>query len=606
MKLIEKFRRSRLISKLFVVMTVSIVAVCLLTSLITIRMAERLFAETFSITNGKVLNQINTGLESFNDSVVNAVTFASQSGSVKTYLTGGDTNSVAMSKVYYRMAEQMEQISSNLGAYDVAVTIIGVNGRSYSTDPNYWPASPQDLADDPLTRQAAAEPLRVLYQYDERDGKAGKERFIVATKALVDRTGGLSYGMLYIAIRESEFRRFFANFTSNGNDVLVLDPSGVVVSSNRTELIGGKSPELLRDVETLKRDQLDYLNGTAFGQDAIILANELPPYHFYLVNLIDRQYTAGQIMNIRQLALICLTIIGAALLVVFVISRRLTLSLTRLVRLMSTITKKDFRNYIAVSGSYEVRELSKAFNYMLDELNDYVHRLLETQKEQRNAELAALQRQINPHFLYNTLASIKLLVQKGNKETAAETINALISLLQNTISNANETITIEQELENLKNYVFIKQVRYGDRIKVSYFVSPDCMHCKVPKLMLQPFIENAFFHAFNVKTEGTIYILISRTEHSLVCEVADNGDGMENGGQELMLEQHTSDESVSGASKGRRRKPAGIGIQNVNHRIKLLYGESYGVQISSVKGQGTQIRIVLPLMEETEVTGDAV
>lgn len=243
---------------------------------------------------------------------------------------------------------------------------------------------------------------------------------------------------------------------------------------------------------------------------------------------------------------------------------------------------------------------------MLDELNDYVQRLLETQKEKRNAELAALQRQINPHFLYNTLASIKLLVQKGNKETAAETINALISLLQNTISNANETITIEQELENLKNYVFIKQVRYGDRIKVSYFVSPDCMHCKVPKLMLQPFIENAFFHAFNVKTEGTIYILISKTEHSLVCEVADNGDGMDHGGQELMLEQRTFEESVPDTSKGRRRKLAGIGIQNVNHRIKLLYGESYGVQISSVKGEGTQIRIVLPLIEEAEVTGDAV
>ncbi|MBW4840095.1 MAG: sensor histidine kinase, partial [Paenibacillaceae bacterium] len=453
-----------------------------------------------------------------------------------------------------------------------------------------------ELADDPLTRHTAAEPRRVLYQYDERDGKAGKERFIIASKALVDRTGGLSYGMLYIAIRETEFRRFFANFTSSGNDVLVLDPTGVVVSSNRTELIGGKSPELLQDVETLKRDQLDYLNGTAFGKEAIILANDLPPYRLYLVNLIDRQYTAGQIINIRQVALICLVIIGAALLLVFVISRRLTLSLTRLVRLMSTITKKDFRNYISVSGSYEVKELSKAFNYMLDELNDYVHKLLETQKEQRNAELAALQRQINPHFLYNTLASIKLLVQKGSKETAAETINALISLLQNTISNANETITIEQELENLRNYVFINQVRYGDRIKVSYFVSPDCIRCELPKLILQPFIENAFFHAFNVKTEGTIYILISKTEHSLVCEVADNGDGME-------LDPN---EWVPDLPKSRSQLLTGIGIQNVNHRIKLLYGESYGVRITSVKREGTQIRIVLPLIEESEVTGDAV
>lgn len=147
---------------------------------------------------------------------------------------------------------------------------------------------------------------------------------------------------------------------------------------------------------------------------------------------------------------------------------------------------------MAVTGSYETRQLSTAFNYMLKELNDYVAQLVETQKEQRNAELAALQQQINPHFLYNTLASVNILVQRGSKEQATETIHALISLLQNTISNVKETITVEDELINLKHYVFITQVRNGNRIKVETFVSPDCMNAKVPKLILQPFIENAF------------------------------------------------------------------------------------------------------------------
>ncbi|MNM95985.1 Sensor histidine kinase YpdA [compost metagenome] len=131
---------------------------------------------------------------------------------------------------------------------------------------------------------------------------------------------------------------------------------------------------------------------------------------------------------------------------------------------------------------------------------------------------------------------------------------------------------------------------------MSYFVSPDCIRCELPKLILQPFIENAFFHAFNVKTEGTIYILISKTDHSLVCEVADNGDGME----------FDPNDWVPDHPKNRSQLLTGIGIQNVNHRIKLLHGESYGVRITSVKGEGTQIRIVLPLIEDSEVTGDAV
>ncbi|MCM3699481.1 sensor histidine kinase [Paenibacillus macerans] len=586
-KALEKLSRVRLFTKLFLVMTMSIAAVCLLTSLITIRMSERLFAETFSITNGKVLKQINTSLDSFNDSIVNAATYAAQSGTVKTYLTGGELDSVSMSKVFYRMSEQMDQLASNLGAFDVAVTITGINGRSYSTDRAYWPVTGEELAADPLTARTAANPGRILYQYDTRQGADGaEEHFIIASKALVDRTGGLHYGTLYIAIREREFKQFFESFTSAGNDVLVLDKSGVIVSANRPELIGTTNADLLDDAVTIARSQLDYHSGTVLGKERIILSHDLPSYNFYLVNLIDRQYTARQIINVKSVVLTCMIIIVFAMLVVFVMSRRLTGSLTRLVRQMSTIAKKDFSNYITVSGGFEVRELGKAFNYMLDELNDYIRRLLETQKEQRNAELAALQRQINPHFLYNTLASIKMLVQKGSKSAAAETINALISLLQNTISNVSETITIRQELENMRNYVFINHVRYGDRIKVNYFVSPDCLHYAVPKLIIQPFIENAFFHAFNAKNEGTIYILVSKNDGSLVCEVVDNGDGME----------LTEGTGALPNAKSNRQLFTGIGIQNVDNRIKLLYGESYGVHISSAKGEGTKIRIVLPLV----------
>ena len=105
--------------------------------------------------------------------------------------------------------------------------------------------------------------------------------------------------------------------------------------------------------------------------------------------------------------------------------------MTLLARQMSGITENNFDNYITVTGSYEIKELGHAYNYMLDELNEYVKKLIQTQKDQRNAELAALQMQINPHFLYNTLASVKILVQQGNKEKAAATINSLISLLQN-------------------------------------------------------------------------------------------------------------------------------------------------------------------------------
>ncbi|WP_411344713.1 sensor histidine kinase [Paenibacillus sp. WLX1005] len=588
----RRFEQKGLFFKLFIVMVVSIITVCLFTSLVTIRMSERLFTETFSITNSKVLNQIKSSMESFNDSIVNGVSHASQNGTVKSYLTGGEGDSLSASVTYFGMGQQMKQIKSNVDAYDVGVTLVGVNGRSYTSDWSYWPVPTEQLAKNRITERTVAEPKRLMYQYDEETAKNGKEDYIIASKALMERTSDYLYGTIYVAIREQEFKRFYSNFTSTGNDVLILDAYGRIVSSNREDLIGTFSPELLKDVTDIQDQQLSYKNDDVMGKNHIILANYIPSYNFYLVNLIDREYAVGQIINVRDIALICIGIVLAALLTVFLISRRLTQSLTRLVRQMSTITEKDFGNYVHVTGSYEVQELSRAFNYMLDELNEYIARLLETQKEQRNAELAALQRQINPHFLYNTLASIKMLVQKGNKETAAETINALISLLQNTISNVSETITIEQELNNMKNYVFINHVRYGNKVQVNYFVAPDCMDYQVPKLIIQPFIENAFFHAFNEKGAGVIYIMVSRLDDMLVCEVVDNGDGIDG--------LSDDEDSQLPNPKSKRQLFTGIGIQNVNNRITLLYGDQYGVSISSKKGEGTKVKITLPLIVEQQ------
>jgi two-component system sensor histidine kinase YesM len=147
----------------------------------------------------------------------------------------------------------------------------------------------------------------------------------------------------------------------------------------------------------------------------------------------------------------------------------------------------------------------------------------------------------------------------------------------------NETITVEEELINLKHYVYINQIRNGNRIKVDYFVSPDCMSAKVPKLVLQPFIENAFFHAFNIKTSGYIYVTIMKDRDMLQCEVVDTGDGMD-----LDNKEETPASSVS------RQLFSGIGIRNVHDRLILLYGEPYGVTITSTPGQGTKVSIKIP------------
>lgn len=586
--LLGRFKSNGLFFKIFIVMVISIISISFLITYNTIRMSEKLFMETFSITNYKVLNQMKTSFENFSFSIVKAANNVQQSRTVKSFLTAEDTDSMSMMKNYYDIIQQMKGLSSPVDEYEVNMVIMGANGRAYSTNYYYWPTSAEELKADPITIRTLKEPNRLLYQYDPAD-ELKYYPSIVISKALMDQSTQTAYGVLYISIRESDFKQFYSNFTSEGNDVMLLNQSGMIVSSSKEELLGQEYKQLLEYAKEMEEANQDYKEIELFGKSYIVIAEYLPSYGMYLINLIDQESVISNMVNTKSIIMISILIVSIALLFLYFISRRLTKSLTTLVQEISSLAKYNFGQYVTVSGSYETKELANAFNYMLDELHDYVEQLVETQKKQRNAELAALQHQINPHFLYNTLTSIKMMVQQGDKEKSTNTIHSLISLLQNAIGNVNKTITVEEELEMLKDYIYINQVRYGDRIKVNYFVSPDCLAYHLPKLVLQPFIENAFFHGFTKKHTGYIHILVARKEQYLICEVIDNGDGMAN-------------RSKSPLHKNKRHLFSGIGIRNVDERIKLLYGEEYGVDISSEIGEGTRIMIQLPLITDKNST----
>lgn len=594
---LANLNKRSLFVKLFLVTLISIITVSLLSVAITIRMSENLFLKTFSITNEKLLGQVKSDLEAYNNAVATSATLVAQSSGVRKYLSSSETDSVSLSMQTYAMTQRIKTIISNLSAYDVGVTLVGANGRSYTTDPWYWTVTVDELNNHEITKQTKANPREILYQlYYDRDQEGAEQKpVLVASKALYEPYTGNIYGTLYITFRDQDFQSFYENFTSEGNDVLLMSSQGQIISSNRSELIGQHVPSLLHAVGMQEKSGLGSTSLSFEGRKITVLSEYLPEFDFYLVNLLDRETAMGNMINVKTMTLMIMSVVLLSLIVVYLITRKMTKSMRELVHHMSQIPTSGFNQRVDVSKSgYEVEELGNAFNYVLDELNVYVDRLVETQKEQRKAELAALEMQINPHFLYNTLASVKFLVQQGNKEKAADTINALITLLQNTVSNVQSAVTVRQELDTLKNYVFINHVRYGDRIRVNYFIEPESMDYQIPKLILQPFIENAFFHAFNHKEEGTILIMISVQDDHLVCEVNDNGDGMDIGSAE------TVEGKTLPVTKRNRKLFSGIGIQNVDHRLRFMYGDSYGVDISSVIGEGTRIKITIPLLKQEE------
>ncbi|MFD2117600.1 sensor histidine kinase [Paenibacillus yanchengensis] len=590
-KWFERFKYNGLFIKMFFIMVISIVLVAVTTTWTTINMSERLFMDTFSITNSKIINQINENLESFHYSIVVAANNVSQSGAIREFLMETEGNSLEVLSAHYRMNELMQRIVPVLDMYDIEVFVTGINGRIYAgSDRSLLKFTGEEIKQHAMTMKTVKNPQRVHYNVLPRDEKMN-ENVIVITKALIDRNTGLAYGVLYLSISEKNFSEFFDSYANIGNEVVVLHQDGTVLSSDNKLWIGQKDEELLYYVENLEKQEKEYYDVKLKGKQQIVLAKYLPTLDAHIVNIIDKKIAIGKLTDMDAIVLTVLLIVLVALIILFFTSRQLTLSLSRLVKQISNISKFGFAYKVAVSGNYETKQLGQAFNHMLGELQEHVNQLMETQKQQRNAELEALQGQINPHFLYNTLASIKFMVQQGGKEKALDTINALISLLQNIVGNANETISLSQELVNTKNYVMINQARYGEKIKMNYFVMPDCLGYHLPKLIVQPFIENAFFHAFSNKGEGNIYFMAAVDGDSLVCEIADDGDGFEVAAldqQQLALEKND----------GRRQLFTGIGVQNVQDRLQLLYGEPYGVTITSKLGEGTKVKICLPLIKD--------
>lgn len=237
----------------------------------------------------------------------------------------------------------------------------------------------------------------------------------------------------------------------------------------------------------------------------------------------------------------------------------------------------------------EITDLSINFQRMLEEIDELNRKNYEKQIVIKESEYRALQAQINPHFLYNTLDSINWLAQIHQQEKIATMTEALGNMMRNIISKRTPLITVQEELEIVHNYLTIQKHRYYERLKFSINDYSSYKHNHIPKLTIQPIVENAIKHGLEeIAKPCHIVITIRDSEHHLKIEIEDNGPGMEKDTIQSILNNLIE-------TKGK-----GIGLYNINERIKLLFGDEFGLEIDSVKGEGTKVNILLPLTEEVD------
>ncbi|MDD2970883.1 MAG: histidine kinase [Lachnospiraceae bacterium] len=254
---------------------------------------------------------------------------------------------------------------------------------------------------------------------------------------------------------------------------------------------------------------------------------------------------------------------------------------------------------------YQLPLLTPNTEMQLEKMEQIFHSPKVFDLNKRQAQYLALQNQINPHFLYNTLESIRSEALIAGLDSVADMTEALATFFRYTISKVENLVSVEEELENCKTYFRIQQYRFGSRLQMHIDYREEeweeIIHCRIPKLTLQPILENSIIHGTELKIgTGNLRIQFERTERRLIIRISDDGIGMD---ENTLLELNKKLRKDSSAvSYQQSETKGGIALANVNNRIHLIFGEEYGMHVYSIEGEGTDVEIVLPaIMSDREI-----
>ncbi len=282
-------------------------------------------------------------------------------------------------------------------------------------------------------------------------------------------------------------------------------------------------------------------------------------------------------------------VLAAALLTSWILSRMLSRPLRGLASAMERFERDaDHFSYRPVRGTWEVRELSQSFGHMVLRIQQLMSTVRQEEINLRKTELKALQAQINPHFLYNTLDSIAWMCERGRNADAVNMVHALARLFRISISRGHELIPIAKEIEHAESYLQIQKYRYKNQFTYEFDVDPGCLDYYCNKITLQPIIENSINHGLDLLVEeGRIQVEVLQDGDDILFRVRDNGVGMSQEQVDAILEQDPEDRT-------------GIGIRNVNDRLRIYFGAPYGLRITSELDVGTCVEILMPKVKEGE------
>lgn len=402
-------------------------------------------------------------------------------------------------------------------------------------------------------------------------------------------------GWLLISLDLDEVSRFWteASLGEGTGKVALLNENGIIVSTSEAEWMS-------RSISLVFPGIFMNTIGGYFGEavinkdrhDVNVFYYNLPFSDWTLVGTIPRDLNLSQNTFILQLtagAVLISSIINAFI-ILFVIYK-ITNPLTVLTRLLTRINPEQPLPLYQTLSNDEIGRLGQSYNMLGTHIKKLKDQLILEETRKKEADIRALQAQINPHFLYNTLSSIHWMALMSHEQQIADMVGALSDFLQFSLNKGREYCTIQQEFSHVKNYAEIQSIRFPDKFDLSLFVDPELKEKYILKLLLQPLLENSLIHGLMHKDKkGTISIYVRKEDHTMHFSIIDDGVGMTP--ERLQQVQHNMEQfDLPSTAKD------SYGLSNVNERLQLHYGPESQLHIESRLDEGTRISFSIPIME---------
>ncbi|MFD0958135.1 cache domain-containing sensor histidine kinase [Paenibacillus chungangensis] len=417
----------------------------------------------------------------------------------------------------------------------------------------------------------------VLTSARMQDFTMDKDNWVISLSREIKNTEGRNIGVLLIDVQYKVIEDYLANLDlGNLGFSFILNANG--------EVVYHQDPAYFQNAAKRKFLQKIVDDPTAFDR------KEQTFTHLFSLRNADWLFigvsSQDELAAIEDKLVHIFIQVGLVLLVIATVSiviftGRITTPFKKLELAMQDIQHGLVEIPIDDRGCYEAQSLSRHFNDMMLKIKKLMQEISDKEKDLRRSEISALHSQINPHFLYNTLDTIVWMAEFNDSERVIEMTKALAQFFRLSLSGGSELTTVENELDHVRQYLFIQKERYGDKLAYHIACDPALLQLKIPKIILQPMVENALYHGIReLDHQGYIHITAEAHEHKLIFTIQDNGDGFDV-------------DALSKSEASRPTKLGGVGIQNVDQRIKLYYGPSYGVTILSNNHQGTIVQIII-------------